>query len=255
MSLPPKEKDLVGILNDYERKIDDLEFLVSTQDFDTGAGIIGPQGPQGLSGPAGPAGQTGSQGPAGTISIGTVTTAPSGSSAAVTNIGTASAAILDFDIPRGEKGNTGNTGPQGSAASIAVGSVTTTASGTSASITNAGTSSAAIFNFSIPRGDKGDVGPQGAAGINGGGPSPIGAIVEYSGTTAPSDWLLCDGSAISRTTYADLFAIVGTTYGSGDGSTTFNIPNQADSIIAYATSQTGGGPTSAATSARVIFFA
>lgn len=255
MSLPPKETDLVGILNDYEKKIDELEFLVSTQDFDTGAGIIGPQGPQGLTGPAGPAGQTGSQGPAGTISIGTVTTTAAGGSAAVTNVGTSTAAIFDFDIPRGEKGDTGNTGPQGSAATINVGTVTTAASGASATVTNTGSSSAAVLDFEIPRGDKGETGPQGSPGINGGGPSPIGAIVEYSGATAPADWLLCDGSAISRTTYADLFAIIGTTYGSGDGSTTFNIPNQANSIIAYTTSQTGGGPTSAATSARVIFFA
>lgn len=43
--------------------------------------------------------------------------------------------------------------------------------------------------------------------------------------TAPSGWLICDGSAVSRTTYADLFAVIGTTYGAGDSSTTFNIPN------------------------------
>ena len=54
---------------------------------------------------------------------------------------------------------------------------------------------------------------------------PAGAIQMYGGTTAPSGWLICDGSAISRTTYVDLFNVIGTTYGSGDGSTTFNIPN------------------------------
>lgn len=54
---------------------------------------------------------------------------------------------------------------------------------------------------------------------------PIGAISPYAGSIAPTNWLICDGSAISRTTYADLFDAIGTTYGAGDGSTTFNLPN------------------------------
>src|SRR6185312_8280824 len=52
-----------------------------------------------------------------------------------------------------------------------------------------------------------------------------GFIVMYGATSAPTGWLLCDGSAVSRTTYSALFAIIGTTYGSGDGSTTFNVPD------------------------------
>ena len=47
----------------------------------------------------------------------------------------------------------------------------------------------------------------------------------YWASSAPNGWLLADGSAVSRTTYADLFAVIGTTYGVGDGSTTFNLPN------------------------------
>ncbi len=47
----------------------------------------------------------------------------------------------------------------------------------------------------------------------------------YAGSAAPTGWLLCDGSAVSRGTYAGLFAVIGTTYGGGDGSTTFNLPN------------------------------
>ena len=43
--------------------------------------------------------------------------------------------------------------------------------------------------------------------------------------TAPTGWLLCTGTAVSRSTYAALFAVIGTTFGSGDGSTTFNVPN------------------------------
>lgn len=55
--------------------------------------------------------------------------------------------------------------------------------------------------------------------------TPVGSISLFAGTTAPDGWLICDGSAVSRTTYANLFSVIGTTYGTGDGSTTFNIPN------------------------------
>lgn len=52
-----------------------------------------------------------------------------------------------------------------------------------------------------------------------------GTIQGWGSATPPDGWLLCDGSAVSRTLYAELFAAIGTTYGAGDGSTTFNIPN------------------------------
>lgn len=54
---------------------------------------------------------------------------------------------------------------------------------------------------------------------------PTGAYLPYGGTTAPTGFLLCDGTAVSRTTYADLFAVIGTSYGTGDGATTFNVPD------------------------------
>lgn len=50
--------------------------------------------------------------------------------------------------------------------------------------------------------------------------------------TAPTGWLLCDGTNVSRTTYADLFAVIGTTYGPGDGSTTFNVPDMTGRVPA-----------------------
>jgi len=53
----------------------------------------------------------------------------------------------------------------------------------------------------------------------------VGMIQPFSGSVIPDGWLKCDGSAISRTLYSELFDVIGTTYGSGDGSTTFNIPN------------------------------
>lgn len=54
---------------------------------------------------------------------------------------------------------------------------------------------------------------------------PVGSITAYGGTAAPSGWLLCDGSAVSRTTYAGLFAALGTAHGAGNGTTTFNVPD------------------------------
>jgi len=58
--------------------------------------------------------------------------------------------------------------------------------------------------------------------------APIGSISIYAGSTAPDGYLLCDGSAVSRTTYESLYSVIGTTYGEGDGSTTFNLPSLKD---------------------------
>jgi len=58
--------------------------------------------------------------------------------------------------------------------------------------------------------------------------TPTGSLMMWATSSAPTNWLLCNGTAISRTTYATLFAIIGTTFGSGDGSTTFNVPDYRD---------------------------
>lgn len=71
------------------------------------------------------------------------------------------------------------------------------------------------YNF-----DGGDL--TGIQGVN------TGLIIPWGDSTVPSGFLNCDGSAVSRTTYAGLFAVIGTNYGSGDGSTTFNIPDLTD---------------------------
>lgn len=54
---------------------------------------------------------------------------------------------------------------------------------------------------------------------------PAGSVTSFAGASIPSGWLLCNGQAVSRTGYADLFTAIGTLYGSGDGSTTFNCPD------------------------------
>ena len=69
-------------------------------------------------------------------------------------------------------------------------------------------------------------------GSGGGGETlPIGIILPFSDDTIPEGYMLCDGRAISRTTYSSLFSIIGTTYGEGDGSTTFNIPNLKGKVL------------------------
>lgn len=102
---------------------------------DKGAtGPAGPQGPRGLQGEKGDKGNTGATGATGPAGA----TGPQG--------------------PKGDTGATGATGPAGTAATIAVGTVTTGEPGTSATVTNSGTSSAAVFDFTIPQGEKGDTG-------------------------------------------------------------------------------------------------
>jgi|GEM_PF-1917345 len=130
---------------------------------DTGAagatGATGPQGPQGetgATGPQGPQGETGAQGPQGD-------TGPTGATGATGETGPQGP--QGDTGPQGETGATGPQGPQGeqgtqgtagTAATITIGTITTGSAGSSASVTNSGTSTAAILNFTIPKGDTGD---------------------------------------------------------------------------------------------------
>lgn len=61
---------------------------------------------------------------------------------------------------------------------------------------------------------------------------PSGSMTAYGGSSAPAGWLLCDGSAVSRTTYASLFSAISTAFGVGDGSTTFNLPDGRGRVLA-----------------------
>jgi microcystin-dependent protein len=62
--------------------------------------------------------------------------------------------------------------------------------------------------------------------------TPVGAVIPYAGLNAPAKWLSCFGQNISRTTYAALFAAIGTTYGAGDGATTFTVPDLRGRVVA-----------------------
>jgi len=76
---------------------------------------------------------------------------------------------------------------------------------------------------------------------------PAGIVLPYAGNSAPSGWLLCDGSAIDRITYAKLFAAISTSYGTGDGENTFNLPNTQGVFLRGAGSQVISASTYSAT--------
>lgn len=75
---------------------------------------------------------------------------------------------------------------------------------------------------------------------------PTGGIVGYGGNTAPVGWLECNGAAVNRRAYKELFSIIGTRYGAGDGSTTFNVPTRAQASAIF------GGTAAAATDGIMI---
>lgn len=75
-----------------------------------------------------------------------------------------------------------------------------------------------------------------------------GTVLDFAGTTAPDGWLLCYGQAVSRATYANLFAKIGTAYGAGDGSTTFNLPDSRGRVCAGKDNM-GGTPANRLTTA------
>jgi microcystin-dependent protein len=113
-----------------------------------------------------------------------------------------------------------------------------------------------------PQGPQGEQGPQGIAGPKGDpGSEPAGTIVAFAGTSAPPGWLLCDGSEVSRTQYAALFAVVGDLYGNGDQTSTFNLPDlrgripvgagQGGGTSARALAETGGAETVTLTVAQM----
>ena len=131
---------------------------------------------------------------------------------------------------------------QSSGVGISSGTFQTSSNGTSYRIVfyNANASAGAITMYL----DDFFVGPQViVSGMTG----PVGEIISSAATIVPSGFLLCDGAAISRTQYSDLFLVIGTTYGVGDSSTTFNVPNAQGVFLRGAGSQTIAGIVSTGT--------
>lgn len=82
-----------------------------------------------------------------------------------------------------------------------------------------------------PKGDPGPMGIQGPPGAPGLSVLPVGFVLPFAGAEPPEGFLRCDGAAVSRSAYADLFAVVGTVYGAGDGATTFNVPDLRGRVV------------------------
>jgi microcystin-dependent protein len=125
---------------------------------------------------------------------------------------------------KGDTGDTGATGPIGPTGATGA----TGATGPQGPIGLTGPQG--------PQGVTGATGPQGPAGEAG---VPAGSVQMYAGSTIPTGWLLCDGAAVSRASNPALFTAIGTTYGSGDGSTTFNLPDMRSRMPIGAGTGTG----------------
>ena len=92
-----------------------------------------------------------------------------------------------------------------------------------------------------------------ASGSGGGTPASsniVGSVISFAGNAAPTGFLECNGSAISRATYADLFAIIGTNYGNGNGSSTFNLPDYRGQFLRGFDNGAGNDPNAAARTNR-----
>ena len=172
---------------------------------DTGAtgprGPMGPEGPQGPVGETGPQGATGAQGPQG-VKGDTGAQGPQGEQG-----------------EQGPQGLQGNQGPKGDPGAYFTPSVDD--SGNLSWTNNGNLENPATKNIKGPKGDTGPQGPAGIAGEN----VPVGIILPFAGNTIPEGFLPCNGAAISRTKYSALYSAIGTIYGSGNGSSTFNLPN------------------------------
>src|SRR5215469_5543014 len=141
--------------------------------------------PSGVAGPQGTQGNPGGQGPAGTVTVGTTTTGFPGSGTSVVNVGTSTAAVLNYTIPQGATGLQGIQGPPstvpgpqgnpGTAASITIDTTTTGAAGTPASVANVGSSSNAVLQFTIPAGAQGPPGNNGT-----GAPAGASGAIQYN---------------------------------------------------------------------------
>lgn len=121
-------------------------------------------------------------------------------------------------VNKGQDGQDGEDGEDGLPCSLTVGTVTTGEPGTNAAVEITGEAPNQTINFWIPEGDPGD----GAA---------VGSIALFAGAALPDGYLLCDGAALSRTVYSELFTAIGTAWGAGDGENTFNIPDLRGKFI------------------------
>lgn len=132
---------------------------------------------------------------------------------------TLQAAIDELDSEKAPKTGTGATGTWGISISGNADSATSLSGTTTAAVPSSALGSGTPSAGKILKGDR-TWGDLPVAEI-----LPPGAVAHFATNTAPSGWLKANGALVSRTTYAALFAVIGTTFGAGDGSTTFNVPD------------------------------
>lgn len=223
---------LTLIAQELKRAADGTMFSVGTVAQGSPASADIEDGKLNLVLPKGDKGDTGAAGPSNTLSIGTV---EGGATASATITGTSPNQTLNLVLPKGDKGDTGNTGE-------------------GLQTLKAGTYPTYDSNFApyplgallwYPAGgyfvrslvdnntesDLTDTTKWAKITVSAADllqAVPTGSIQPYAGASIPAGWLLCDGSAVSRTDYAALFTAIGTLYGTGDGSTTFNLPDFTD---------------------------
>ncbi len=238
----------------------------------------GPTGANGVTGPTGPAGATGLNGSTGVTGPGGVT-GSTGANGATGSAGVTGAAGLNGPTgpagingstgASGSTGVTGATGPQGIAGSVGAAGTTgaTGATGPSGANGSAGQIGATGLQGAQglpgatgptgPSGATGNAGATGAQGVTGntgpsgadGAGSPIGSVTAFAGVSVPAGWLVCDGSVVSRTTYSNLFAVIGNAWGDGDGVSTFNLPDLQGRFLRGVDNGTGRDPDAASRTA------
>ena len=199
-------------------------------------GNTGPIGPTGASGATGSTGPTGPTGPTGAdgnyyVSATTPSGAVEGDGWFNSNDGKAYVYYDGYWVEvgagnAGPAGATGATGPTGSTGRFTTSDTAPSSPTTGDAWYNSVTGQTFVYydSFWVEVGAT-SLGPTGPTGPTGPSSNVIGEVAIYAGASVPSGWLRADGSAVSRTTYSALYAVVGTTYGVGDGTSTFNLPN------------------------------
>jgi microcystin-dependent protein len=208
---------------------------------DLAVAVPGPVGPQGPAGPAGPQGPTGAQGIAG-VSGPTGAQGPSGPQGGTGLTGAVGATgVAGPAGPTGSPGPIGPGGPTGATGPIGATGLSGPTGATGAVGATGATGSLGPIGATGPVGAQGPIGATGATGPQGapgpaGAPGPVGAnpvgtVLAVAGALVPPGYLACDGSAVDRASYALLFAAIGTSFGGGDGTTTFNLPDARGRVL------------------------
>lgn len=144
------------------------------------------------------------------------------------------------------------------AATVAGTSATNASNSATAAAGSASAASTSEGNAAMSEGDAAASAAAAAASAAAAAASvtPVGSVLTFAGTIAPNGWLFCDGSAVSRSDYSALFDVIGVLYGSGDGVSTFNLPNLVNRMAvgagdSYSLADTGGEATHSLTVAEL----